>query len=194
MTKKKIVTLCLAAVLVIMVVAGASLAYLTDTKQATNTFTIGNVDISLEEPTWDENNAKDLSPNATVPKDPQVKNDSTTNPCYCYLQVTVPKDAQGQLFTLNGVSNQWTLVNSDTSGAASNTYVYAYATNENTMTALAKGATTPKLFTSVTLADRASFDNTTYDIPVKAYAIQTTDLSESTASGIWNLVKGELGL
>lgn len=43
--KRKIVTICLAAVLVIMAVAGASLAYLKDTKTVTNTFTIGNVKI-----------------------------------------------------------------------------------------------------------------------------------------------------
>ena len=60
MTKKKIVTLCLAAVLVIMVVAGASLAYLTDTKQATNTFTIGNVQISLIEQQRGENGLEDF--------------------------------------------------------------------------------------------------------------------------------------
>ena len=55
MTKKKIVTLCLAAVLVLMAVAGASLAYLTDSKQATNTFTVGNVKIDLIEQQRGEN-------------------------------------------------------------------------------------------------------------------------------------------
>ena len=49
MTKKKIVTLALAAVLAVMAVAGASLAYLTDSKSATNTFTVGNVKIELIE-------------------------------------------------------------------------------------------------------------------------------------------------
>ena len=43
--KRKIVTVCLAAVLVIIAVAGASLAYLTDTDERTNTFTVGDVDI-----------------------------------------------------------------------------------------------------------------------------------------------------
>lgn len=47
--KRKIVTICLAAVLVIMAVAGASLAYLTDTDERTNTFTVGDVDITLIE-------------------------------------------------------------------------------------------------------------------------------------------------
>lgn len=55
MTKKKIVTICLAAILVVMAVAGASLAYLTDTKDATNTFTVGNVKIELIEKQRDGN-------------------------------------------------------------------------------------------------------------------------------------------
>lgn len=49
MTKKKIVSLCLAAVLVVMAIAGATVAYFTDTKTADNTFTMGNVKITLDE-------------------------------------------------------------------------------------------------------------------------------------------------
>lgn len=63
MTKKKIVTLCLAAVLVLMAVAGASLAYLTDSKQATNTFAVGNVKIDLIEQQRGENGLVDFEQN-----------------------------------------------------------------------------------------------------------------------------------
>ena len=49
MNKKKILTLCLVACLAITAIAGASLAYFTDTKSATNTFTVGNVSIDLIE-------------------------------------------------------------------------------------------------------------------------------------------------
>lgn len=63
MTKKKIVSLCLAAVLVVMAVAGASLAYLTDTKQADNTFTVGNVKIDLIEQQRGENGLEDFEQN-----------------------------------------------------------------------------------------------------------------------------------
>lgn len=50
--KKKVLTVCLVAVIAIMAVAGASLAYLTDTDEATNTFTLGNVSIELIETTY----------------------------------------------------------------------------------------------------------------------------------------------
>lgn len=49
MMKKKILSLCLAAVVAALAVFGASLAYFTDTDRTDNVFTVGNVDISLKE-------------------------------------------------------------------------------------------------------------------------------------------------
>ena len=47
--KKKIIALCLCVALLAVAVVGASLAYFTDTDNATNTFTVGNVKIDLIE-------------------------------------------------------------------------------------------------------------------------------------------------
>ena len=49
--KKKILTAALAVCMLATLVIGASLAYFTDTDSKTNTFTVGNVDITLTEPT-----------------------------------------------------------------------------------------------------------------------------------------------
>lgn len=57
MTKKKILALCAAAILAVMAVAGASLAYLVDTEAKENTFTVGNVDIRLIESSLHRENA-----------------------------------------------------------------------------------------------------------------------------------------
>ena len=46
---KKIITLCLIVALAITAVTGATLAYFTDTDEATNTFTVGGVAIALHE-------------------------------------------------------------------------------------------------------------------------------------------------
>lgn len=43
--KKKILIICLVAIIAVTAIAGASLAYLTDTDEATNVMTLGNVDI-----------------------------------------------------------------------------------------------------------------------------------------------------
>ena len=55
--KKKITALCLCVALLAVAVVGASLAYFTDTKTATNTFTVGNVKIDLLESSLHRENA-----------------------------------------------------------------------------------------------------------------------------------------
>ena len=79
--KKKITAIFLCVALVAIAVVGASLAYFTDTKTATNTFTMGDVKIKLDEtnvtePTGDRvtSNAYDVYPGAVVTKDPIVHN------------------------------------------------------------------------------------------------------------------------
>jgi predicted ribosomally synthesized peptide with SipW-like signal peptide len=47
--KKKLLAICLVTIIAITAIAGASLAYLTDTHEQVNTFTSGNVDIRLDE-------------------------------------------------------------------------------------------------------------------------------------------------
>lgn len=93
MTKKKIVSLCLAAVLVVMAIAGATVAYFTDTKTADNTFTMGNVQIKLDEtnvndPEGDRvtSNEYNVYPGAVVTKDPIVHNTGKNG---AYIRATV---------------------------------------------------------------------------------------------------------
>lgn len=53
--KKKITAICLCVTMLAIAIVGASLAYFTDTKDATNTFTVGNVKIELIEQQRGEN-------------------------------------------------------------------------------------------------------------------------------------------
>lgn len=55
--KKKITAIFLCVALVAIAIVGASLAYFTDTKSATNTFTVGNVKIELLESSLHRENA-----------------------------------------------------------------------------------------------------------------------------------------
>ena len=57
MTKKKILVLALTIAMVAILAVGGSLAYLTDTKTETNTFTVGNVKIELLESSLHRENA-----------------------------------------------------------------------------------------------------------------------------------------
>lgn len=77
-TKKKYIRNALALVLVAVISIAGTLAYLskkTDTK--TNTFTgSGGLEVKLEEPKWNEDNAKDYTPDKIILKNPQLYNGS----------------------------------------------------------------------------------------------------------------------
>lgn len=83
MKKKTILVAAIAVMLVAALVVGGTLAYFTDTKTADNTFTMGNVAITLDEtnvaedaPTGSrvDGNTYNVYPGQTVTKDPTVTN------------------------------------------------------------------------------------------------------------------------
>ena len=89
-----ILTLGLLAVLVI----GSTLAYMTDRENKENTFTVGTLDVSLEEKNWDdETDGDEAVPGDTFVKDPvvtAVKNDS-----YIRTRMIIKDSATGQNIT-----------------------------------------------------------------------------------------------
>lgn len=103
MTKKKVITLALVVIIAVAAITSASLAYFTDTKTAKNTFTMGEVKITLDEAAVDENgHAKEDAdrvtsndygtdaafPGAVLDKDPTVHNNGK-NPAYIRATVNV---------------------------------------------------------------------------------------------------------
>lgn len=102
MSRKKIITLALAAVIAVTAIAGASLAYFTDTKTTKNTFTAGNVKIVLDEApvdntgkaidgdrvTANEYGIDAVYPGAVLDKDPTVHN-TGRNPAYIRATVNI---------------------------------------------------------------------------------------------------------
>lgn len=169
--KKKILSICLVAVIAAMAIAGASLAYFTAEDTATNVFTVGNVAIDLTEPEWDKKGAVDapeVYPGEALAKDPTVKN-TGKNPCFVRISVTgwdslknAKLSAQDITYRTDYVDEKlgenWTLYDG-----------YFYYTK-----VLAVNETTDALFdqivipTDVTNGDAA----TEYKLDVKAYAVQ----------------------
>lgn len=100
MTKKKILTLALAALIAVTAITSASVAYFTDTGTARNVFTMGNVNITLDEAPVDEfGQATDgdrvteneygteaAYPGAVLDKDPTVHNTGSNS---AYVRATV---------------------------------------------------------------------------------------------------------
>lgn len=86
--KKKILSIALVVAMVAVIAAG-SLAYFTDKKVAENTFTVGNVKITLTEPNWvstGEKDAPEVYAGEPLAKDPTVTNDGA-NPCFVRIKV-----------------------------------------------------------------------------------------------------------
>ena len=101
MKKKTILMAAIAVMLVAVLVVGGTLAYFTDTKSATNTFTIGNVSIDLKEQQKGENGLEPFEQNKqlvpgksndgnAVSKIVTVTNTSKDNAAWVWVELKIP--------------------------------------------------------------------------------------------------------
>ncbi len=163
--KRKIAVIT-GAVVAIMAVAGTA-AYFTATDQALNTWTVGKVEIELDEKTYDQNKAtetKDIVPNSELHKDPKIVN-TGNNKAFVFMKVKVPK-ANVKVASQNGAApaaasmqelfdyqwnSGWTVVDSqevkDANGGTYQEYLVTYGTSSECKT-LNAGETTPVLLTN----------------------------------------------
>ena len=200
MKKKTIIALVVILLAIALVVAGI-MAYFTDRETATNTFTIGNVDIELTEPIWEAaaatgsgnipDYAQNLVPGNTVAKDPTVTNVGA-NDAFIFVKVEIPYYENTDIFTPATIDGaKWHLVSDAVSGNT-HTYVYAYATGEDKadLTALTSGANTGTLFDTVTLTTNTTAVEAVQGNPqivVTAYGIQTTEVEGSSQADVFAL-------
>lgn len=89
--KKKILSVALAASLAAVAVVSSSLAYFTDTDEALNTFTVGNVDITLTENKWDSSADHTLMPGVTFEKDPVITVENDSQDAWTFMEVKLNK-------------------------------------------------------------------------------------------------------
>lgn len=88
--KRKTLAICLVVALAAIAIIGGTLAYFTDDDTATNEFTVGNVEIDLTEPNWDDHGsaeAETVYPGEPLDKDPTVENIGK-NPCFVRVSVS----------------------------------------------------------------------------------------------------------
>lgn len=190
---------------------GGTFAYLTDSEGSVNTFTIGKVQIDLEEPNWHPEDTEDIVPNELIKKDPQVEN-TGTNLAYVFAEVKIPArniilanpdgtrmeagvhdlftygtvtmDGDREQYTAGGLNAGWSLIKSSVAVAEGySTYIFGY--NQP----VGKGEKTLTVFDRVKFANlvEGQLDSQDVDIPVKAYAIQAgtnTDGTTSTIDGV----------
>ena len=195
------------AMIAVMMIGGIS-AYFTDGDTATNTFTVGKISLDLQEPNWDEDKAKDITPNQTIKKDPQILNDGI-NDEFVFLEVIVPYEnvvvanedgkrkpaADTELYYYT-VNNGWAEIATIKDAATKTvTHLYVYGTADKCM-ALKKDVTTPTLFDTVTfvnLVEDQGLEEATLDIVINAYGIQTANVNGGTVDPdmIWDVIENQ---
>lgn len=195
--KKKLLIMSVAMVLVCAFAVGMTLAYLTSTDRVVNTFTVGNVQIKLDEakvnldgtPVQDADRVKansyKLIPGHTYTKDPTVTVLSGSESSYIKMTVTFTKaDALDAIFAPTGAdltsifngynSANWIYKgNTEDTTAKTRTYEFWYKepvaapTADEALDALFDSITVPHTITNDQLATIQGMT-----ITVNAYAIQ----------------------
>lgn len=180
MKKNTVKIMALAGILCLASVGGVS-AYLTDYEKVSNEFTVGKVDIELKEPEWKPEENKKIEPSKVIHKDPQITN-TGTNDAFVYMEVSIPmanveaaaengerlgKKVQ-ELFYFEAKDSWMQLSVQNTESRR--TYTYAYKK------ILKPQETSEALFDTVKFLNliEGQLDGQTFEIPVRAYAIQTS--------------------
>ena len=101
MTKRKIMLLAMAVCMVAILAVGGTLAYFTAEDSADNVFTMGYVDIELEE-TFEQ--FSDLVPGLDSNKDVYVKN-TGSNPAYVRVHIAIPANMDDGNPEFNATNN-----------------------------------------------------------------------------------------
>ena len=126
---RKLLLLTSSALLLVSLTVGVTLAYLTDTESVTNTFTVGNVGISLDEAPVDANGKKTtgdrvqenkyhLIPGASYDKDPTIHVDANSESGWLFVKIEngiAPIETKTQADTIAAqmTANGWVALGDD---------------------------------------------------------------------------------
>lgn len=212
MKKTKAILMALCAVLLVAASVMGTLAYLTSTDTVTNTFTVGNVKITLDEKDTDNDlnkadnvtvnsvirdkaNAYKLLPGHEYEKDPTIHVASTSEDCYLFVKVVngiAAIEAADTDTSKTSIAAQMEAKGWDAVDAANGIYVYADA--QGKPAAVTAGASVV-IFDNFTIS--GSVDNDTLaayagkTIVIDAYAVQKDGFENEPASYIWSETFGE---
>lgn len=206
--KKKLLIMSVAMVLVCAFAVGMTIAYLTSTDKVVNTFTVGNVQIKLDEAEVDQygvpqgspaprisENVYKLIPGHTYTKDPMVTVLSGSERSYIKMTVTVTKSAEldaifaptGADLTsiFNGYDRTTWIYKGNTENTGNNTRTYEFW-YKNAVPATTEDVALDALFDSITVP--GTINNAQLrtiegmKITVNAYAIQADGFSSPEAA------------
>lgn len=195
--KKAALLLC-SAVLLVCISIGATVAYLTSTAQVVNTFTVGNVAITMDETKVDENgtpiqgadrvqaNTYKLLPGHTYTKDPTIHVSDTSEEAYLGVKVVFENSAAAdEKLSLNMLSifdgfiaDNWTIQKKTQQDGD----VYYLLTRKNTVTKKQN----IKLFENVVIPGSMTNEQIAIlsgiEMKITAYAVQKDGFSTPEAA------------
>lgn len=202
MKKTKVLLTLACAVLLVAASVMGTMAYLTSKDTVTNTFTVGNVKITMDETDVDDStpnadrdraNSYKLLPGHTYTKDPIIHVDANSEDCYLFVKVeneiTAIEDSSSTVASQMAAKG-WKLVDGQ-----ENVYVYI-GTAEGASAPLAVSASEDiTVFEKIVISGNVSNDeNATIKlsnyadktITVTAYAVQKDGFEGKTAAEIWS--------
>lgn len=179
--KKKTIALVLALVLIVGAAIGGTVAYLTDkTASVTNTFTIGNIDITLAETKSDFK----MVPGVDIEKDPKVTVEGGSEACYVFVKVE--KSSNLDSFISYAIASGWTQGDGAEGGIPTDVYYRAVAASadDQVFSVLANDKVTTKGTVTKSMMDGLNQPNATQpSLTFTAYAIQQATFT--TAAAAW---------
>ena len=202
--KKKAIVAVVALVLVLCCAMGGTLAWLVDsTTEVKNTFTYGDINISLWEHelnedgltlsadvfTSEEQTGFKMIPGNKIEKDPTVTVKADSEASWLFVKIVESNNFDD--FMTYGVASDWTQLTVDAEGNAITDLVYYrevaattadtdFAVLENDSVSVKKTVTKDMLKDSVFVAPTLSFT---------AYAVQRENIT--TAAQAWNIAMGK---
>lgn len=204
-TTKKALLLALCAVLLVVASVLGTIAYFTDSEAAKNTFTVGKVDIKLDEAPVDANGKattgdrvkantyNDIVPGGSYDKDPTVTVLADSEDCYVRAMITLTEaKAIHDLPAAYAISNWFDLnqnweVKNVTRDETADTYTYElWYKTKVTGVSETEDTVLPKIFTKVTVpgeitnTELASLEG--LQITVVAHAIQAAGFADADAA------------
>lgn len=189
-TKTKALVLALCAVLLVVTTVFATMAYLTSTDKVTNTFTVGNVKITLDEAKVDLYGVKDgtervqantykLIPGHEYTKDPTIHVDANSEDCYLFVKLEngLKDIISDTTIEAQMNSNGWVKLSTYARDEAVDDDIWVYIGGDG----IAKAGENPVLFEkfkiSGTKEDLSSYENK--KIVITAYAVQADGFNKN---------------
>lgn len=189
----KILALVIGTILLVCSSVATTLAWLTDNATIVNTFTVGNVAITMDETDVDNStadadrdtaNVYQLVPGKSFTKDPIIHIAANSDNAYLFVQIT------NELTSVEGADTiESQLVTKGWKGVLGHPGVYYYSEGD-ALKAVSANTNVP-VFDTFTVANDATNNQlanvNSKAITVTAYAIQAEGMTGKTPAQVWSL-------